>query len=711
MSFSRGKKLKAETFDVFDTCLSRKYSYPEDLFVDLAREFIIAQPKKLKKYSLESIALARSHSQKLAYAINAPYDPTLVSIYSELGKLVPELDLARGMEIEKNLESKSLVPCLSARDIVNIAREKYGNVIFISDMYMPKDFICEELARHGFLKSGDKVYVSSEQCATKSSGLLFEKVANTEQFSINEALHSGDNEESDVNQPISLGMKSRHMQDSKLSKEELVIHEKLAGLSGYAASRIVGAARCIRISRDSLATDVDDLVSTFTAPFLLSYAEWIIHNCLKQKINNVFLSSRDCLGLYWILSELIKVKCLPIRLNYVQISRSSLAKASLYRNGQITFSFHSLRQIFRGQSVSSVLSFLGMSHSSYLESAKDFGFYLLDLKSQVASDMDWENLELSLKHSTEYPELLSKFKAEREAADAYFNSIGLSDSTDKFVVDLIVNLNCADMLDNIVNDIQGSGKIYSLFLAVGRNVRISSLTTRFKSVFNANFDTSDRFAIFFDRVDLLELLLSCDAATPLSSYRDVGHRLCHVDVLHTPELRFRKKCGISIWNYSKNYVASLYEDEGSLRALMLILVEHVVLSPRKKWLVTLEDLHEFDETFYVTRTLLADPLCISPAKFKYFLAGNMQYQYFSSIGYRRWRVLALANTKFFPYLLSLPIYEAFKFTFKFIRMIRIAPKSHHSPKSLSSKFVPRLKSRIRHLGNDLLTIIKYQFFS
>ena len=650
------RSLRLETFDIFDTCLSRKYSFPEDLFIDLARELIKCQPEKLKNYTINSLSLARMYAQKRAYASGPRKDPTLSSIYSELGKIVPELNLRLAAEIEKKLEAKSLVPCAFSLALVEAARKKYGYVVFISDMYMPKDFLYEQLFTHGFLKDGDKVYVSCEQQGNKSSGLLFREVAKAERIRLAEILHSGDNRESDVMQPLFTGMQSREILNARLSIYEQIMYEKISVLSSYAASRFVGAVRSTRISRISERVLIDDLVASFAAPFLWAFGEWILDNCKQHNIDNIYLSSRDCLGLFWVLSKLIEVKGIAIKLSYFQASRSSLLKASLYKDDQINLCY--LRKYFNGKSLASVLAFLEVDIAAYRDSAENLGVRFSAIDDIIISERDWNDFERCLRFCSAYQDLLARAKREKDAAINYFSTTGLSDCSDKFVVDLIVSLNCSEMLQCLVDDIQGCGNIVSLFLAVGDSARLSSANVKFKSVFDGNFDFAGRSRIFFDKVSLFELLLSCDASMPLGSYLGMSRRTCTLsDSLRSHELNFRKDCGAALSRYATKYVAPLYEGGDSLRMLMLALAEDFILSPQKRWLDLTDNLNEVDETFSVSRVTVSSPLFVTIKKLSTLFSRAECYRDPSSFfGSRHWRELALVNTPLILYLLSFPAY-------------------------------------------------------
>ena len=102
------------------------------------------------------------------------------SFLYEIKKIIPNLNIDTAIKIEKELESNTIVPCLETLELVKKARVKYGKVIFISDMYLPKDFLIKQLDKYGFWKDCDRIYISNEIKLNKASGKLFERVAYTE---------------------------------------------------------------------------------------------------------------------------------------------------------------------------------------------------------------------------------------------------------------------------------------------------------------------------------------------------------------------------------------------------------------------------------------------------------------------------------------------------------------------------------------------------
>jgi predicted HAD superfamily hydrolase len=82
-------------------------------------------------------------------------------------------------------------------------------IIFASDMYLPSQFILEQLKSHGFWSTGDELYVSSEWRASKANGRLFSKILESERLQATSLLHTGDRRDADCEIPLTMGIKSQ----------------------------------------------------------------------------------------------------------------------------------------------------------------------------------------------------------------------------------------------------------------------------------------------------------------------------------------------------------------------------------------------------------------------------------------------------------------------------------------------------------------------
>lgn len=181
------------SFDVFDTVITRTVLRPKDVF-QLMQQRLEAQHDGLPGSLPGCFWGARVWSEFLARRRSGSEDVTLFQIYQTLAELFrldhPGRD--RLLSAELALESEVLVPIDGALELVAAARRS-APVVFISDMYLPSEFIRGILERSALFAPGDRLYVSGELGKSKGSGRLFRHVLDDLKIRPGQLVHCGDN--------------------------------------------------------------------------------------------------------------------------------------------------------------------------------------------------------------------------------------------------------------------------------------------------------------------------------------------------------------------------------------------------------------------------------------------------------------------------------------------------------------------------------------
>jgi predicted HAD superfamily hydrolase len=196
-------EIRAIAFDVFDTLLSRPVLDPE------ANKEIVAQRAG------EGMGdLYRQHrcTAEAAARQQAGRDVGLDQIYAEFAKQSglsqQQSDSLR--RLEEEVEWHSVAPRDDGVSLLRSARKAGNRVILISDMFLPKEFLERLLKQHGIV-DWDVIYVSNDAGVRKDSGELYRHVLDREGLLPAETLMIGDNERSDVQIPVGLGMPTYHV--------------------------------------------------------------------------------------------------------------------------------------------------------------------------------------------------------------------------------------------------------------------------------------------------------------------------------------------------------------------------------------------------------------------------------------------------------------------------------------------------------------------
>lgn len=195
------------SFDVFDTLLTRVVAHPVDVFRFIQKD--IRGKKELPAALREKFLSARVWAEFKSRRLSVNEDVSLPAIYEVIERdyrLHPSTAqwlLSR----EQEMEGRCLVPIASQLLRVRQLREEGRPVLFISDMYLPSDFIRTQLQRYGAFLPGDRLYISGELGITKGSGKLFKYVLDKEGLEPGQLLHCGDNRHSDVFVPARMGIR------------------------------------------------------------------------------------------------------------------------------------------------------------------------------------------------------------------------------------------------------------------------------------------------------------------------------------------------------------------------------------------------------------------------------------------------------------------------------------------------------------------------
>ena len=129
---------KTYSFDIFDTCLVRKCGCPDNLF----RLWADRALGEVDLSYLKELVNSRLNAEKMARKELGKEDVTLDDIYRHLClESFPNLTIPILKQLELDVESENLSPVRHVLDLIRDYRKKSGRILFISDMYLPSDFL------------------------------------------------------------------------------------------------------------------------------------------------------------------------------------------------------------------------------------------------------------------------------------------------------------------------------------------------------------------------------------------------------------------------------------------------------------------------------------------------------------------------------------------------------------------------------------------
>ena len=301
------------SFDIFDTCLTRRCGDPKTVFEILSRRvFRDSVPSEIYR----AFIVARIEAENESYS-NAQ---TLTDIYNTFRFSHPLLvSKEELLKSEMQVEREMLSPIIATKKIISDIRNKGHRVLFISDMYLPGEFLASVLLEYGIMKEGDSIYVSCEQKSTKTDGSLFQIVRNKEKLNYNTWHHYGDNKHSDFDVPRKLGIHANHITYQYSPYQEIMHH--LPALSFQYGMILAGLCRSILLEEPS--HPHKDIVIDLIAPLFASFVYRVLKNAKERGINALYFCARDAYPLYRI-AKTMSTLFPDLTIEYLYISRKSL---------------------------------------------------------------------------------------------------------------------------------------------------------------------------------------------------------------------------------------------------------------------------------------------------------------------------------------------------------------------------------------------------
>lgn len=316
-------KMRYYSFDLFDTCFVRACGHPKNVFDLLAYRILGDDSSESVRYDFAQV---RIKGEESARRLSGKEEISLDDIYaycdfSGLTDVSNNTILKKEIEVEK----EQLIPVYSyLKRIQKIHKEGYS-VFYISDMYLPYGFLLELLKEHGFWQDKDRLYVSSAFCLTKSTGNLYEKVANENKLAFGKWRHWGDNKRSDYIIPQKKGIRATLVRH-KCSYYERFLQKQDYFPGFFVNQHLSGISKAVRLSFPD--TPQYAFAADLIAPLYVPFVYKILSDAARSGIKRIFFLSRDGYILYKI-AQSMQFEFPDMELRYLYVSRSSLYLSGL----------------------------------------------------------------------------------------------------------------------------------------------------------------------------------------------------------------------------------------------------------------------------------------------------------------------------------------------------------------------------------------------
>lgn len=316
-----GPPAELATFDVFETVLVRAVSPPQAVFDLVGRR---AVEEGLLACSPQAFGRARSWAESRALHWHRA-ETTLERIYAEVTAALglPVEAGTRLGQIETEVEAEVLQPVPAGARLVQEHRARAGSVVYVSDMYLPADFIQAQLERHGLFGPGDVLYVSHAHGSTKRGGALYDVVAAAEGVPAGALLHHGNDVRSDIDGATTAGARSVLLPAANPNRYEQALQKHRTSTDGLSAT-MAGASRLARLHVEPSGpreTALVDVAAGVMAPVLVAYVTWVLRRAEALGLRRVYFVARDGQVLLRVAEHLAPRLGIDLELRYLYGSR------------------------------------------------------------------------------------------------------------------------------------------------------------------------------------------------------------------------------------------------------------------------------------------------------------------------------------------------------------------------------------------------------
>ncbi len=442
------------SFDIFDTLLIRSCGAPSGVFEILAQRILGVDAEESCKCDFVDI---RMDGEAAARRKKGGAEVTLQDIYANCDfSMLTDTTSSVIADMEMAIEAEVLMPVVSMQRKLEEIRNIGSQIYFISDMYLPEEFIKELLDKNGFWKEGDKVYVSSKCGVTKHNGGLYKLIAKENHLKYSRWHHYGDNKRGDIMSAIRLGIRCHLVNHNYNHYEKMMLNNDGSADFGV-GMQLAGISRALRLS-----SPVEDIhtssITSIVAPLYTSFVCDALCDARKNGVTLLFFFARDGYLPFRIAQEFAPL--FPeIQIQYIYISRSAL-----YLPGIKDFSPESFQSLlmheFNETTIASMLSHV-MSPDAHRE--------ICDAYPELASlDCSKESFVKMLEHKEAAHILKGYVTTQRLRIIQYFRQNGLTRENTAAFLDLRGSRASQGFLNNIL-EADGYNKMKGYYFDVMEN--------------------------------------------------------------------------------------------------------------------------------------------------------------------------------------------------------------------------------------------------
>lgn len=451
------------SFDIFDTLITRPFMRPVDVFVTVGKTLVSRGYFKIDPQVYRD---ARERAERRARTASRPRDDCrwneVFLQFLELSSWGVSADEA--MEVEMEAERFYCSPIAENVGRVRGLLEGGAKVLFLSDMYLPADFIWELIRTHVADCSREDVYVSGELGLSKHTGRLYSHVIERYGIEPSQLRHLGDNPYADVEVPIRLGVNAEQYRGIHPTHYERLPRPRRYAPLALSAMR--GTARAARLQIPPLEkmSQVASIATSVVAPVLTAFVAWVLRDARERKINRLYFVSRDGQILLLIASALRKDGDPECR--YLYGSRQAWFLPSVQDLDDDSLNWAWMKGMSR--TGRDILRRLEIDDEPVLTILTREGFDEANLGRQL-DDNAFQRLKELIRKEPIASTLLEKAKTRRKLLLEYLAQEGCLDGTSWALVDIGWGLNCQHALNRLLKKFYWNFNVNGYYFGVSHD--------------------------------------------------------------------------------------------------------------------------------------------------------------------------------------------------------------------------------------------------
>lgn len=374
--------------------------------------------------------------------------------------------------------------------------------LFLSDFYMTADMLKQLLAQKGLSHVYEDGLSSCDVGLNKRSGALFRYLHERYGIKPEEHVHIGDHPWSDVEMPLSLGVKGisfvpEHSHSAREQREGLfvsrdVLFQHLRRLSIQASITPLSKLQTIEASAFRFGIEA--------APLFIGFAMWIAEEAVVQKLDKIFFLTREGEFFQRIYETIFPTNeffghPLPSQ-EQLEVSRLATFVASM--EAVSIEEFNRIWRLNRSQKISGLFSTLGLECESFSELLKEVGLQPTDI---IDNPEDSEPLKKLISSTIFINAVQKQMQEQRGLLSCYLETKGLTQNGNVGVVDIGWR---GTIQDNLAR-IKSTAHLHGMYLGLRKVINPQGRNTT-KSAYGVNELSDPDKAALFEAFAVLEML-------------------------------------------------------------------------------------------------------------------------------------------------------------------------------------------------------------